>query len=166
MIEIEPVLRLNFEGRDLGIFTEQQLLKLRDEIDKVFGLDKLIGTEGFDVFTVMEAYCVISGATLYGLRGRTKTEPLLFYRQMAMEFVREFSGASQAAIGRAFGGREPSAVHHNAVAVKARIETSAKDRAEFGRLRLALADHLNKQRAEKVIEIKTGPSAPPSAKSS
>lgn len=146
-IKIDPVLRLSFDGRDLGIFTEAELLKLRDQIDQLFGLDRLL-SHGFEARNIIEAFCQITGITWAGLKGRTKSEPLLFHRQMCMEIVRQLSPqTTEGAIGTAFGNRDHSAIHYNRAAVEARCNNSVAERNQFERLRQAVVDHIQKQNA-------------------
>jgi hypothetical protein len=155
-IKLEPVMRLVIDGRDLGVFTEQELLNLRDNIDRLFGLDRLLSREGFEVHTTVEAFSHVTGVNWVALKGRAKTEPILFHRQMAMEIVRQVCPqASLAAIGRAFGDREAGTVLYNQKAIDDRCKSNAKDRADFERIRAAVIEHVQRHASAqtKVINI-------------
>jgi chromosomal replication initiator protein len=62
-----------------------------------------------DVIKVVSAYYAIS---LDVLRSKLRTKPVAHARQVAMYICREHTGASLAQIGRKFGDRDHTTVHH------------------------------------------------------
>lgn len=141
--KIDPVYRLNFHGRELGTFTQAELLKLRNEIDRLFGLEHLVRAELFEIENILDAFCQASGRSRASLIGRGRPEALVFSRNAAISIISELCPtAALDSIGRSLK-RCGSLVIHSRQSLRDRTETDPQARAEYQRLRAATIAILN-----------------------
>lgn len=144
--KIETAFHIWMGERDLGVFSEKDLLSFHREVSALMGLQA--DFRGASVEQFLKVFCVAAGTSLFALRGRTKTEPLNFRRQAAIALACEFCpGTALEVVGMKFN-REAALVTYSRQALAERIANNDKERLEFLRLRQACVEMLATQPEE------------------
>lgn len=103
-----------------------------------------------DIAVVQAAVAREFGVAVNRLTGPCRRPRVAHPRHVAMYLARVLTSSSSTAIGRRFGGRDHSMVLYAVDAVKARIREDGELAARVERLRVGLADAIEKRRAARV----------------
>lgn len=140
-VKIQPLYKLSLQGRDLGLFTIQELAALQHRLSLL--LKPRIRNDRMNpVKTFVADYASQADVTLAELTSALRTDRICLFRSIAMVLALELiPDATLEEVGAAFN-RDHTTVINARNSLADRLSTNRNDKALFEDLRARMIKHL------------------------